>query len=171
LGFVVSLKRWMLLAALATVASLGCASAVAAKTAHRVKPLTGTFVGTTSQKFSFRFKLEKHTATNHCGVSASTYCFIVLKYPDLNEPCAGGAPITGIYAMGDALLPASGIYHYHQPLQGPQDPLEDEWVNARATGITGHFREMSETDPGTGTLVKCDTGVVKWTSHRVSKHF
>ncbi len=139
--------------------------------AAKVQPLTGTFVGKTSQKFSFRFKLEKHNSTDDCGTAGDTYCFIVLKYPDLKEPCVGGGAITGIYGMTNGILPSSGIYHYHQPLDGAQQPEEDEWVYARAHSISGHFREVSETDLGTGTLVRCDTGVVTWTSQRISKHY
>ena len=68
------------LALLTTVLLFALAVAAAAKP-RAAKFKTGTYSAKTSQGSNFKFKIEAHTAADHCGTSASSHCFIAISYP------------------------------------------------------------------------------------------
>jgi hypothetical protein len=137
-------------------------SAAAAAKSPSAKFKTGTYAAKTSQGEKFKFKLEAHTASDHCGTAARAHCFIAITYPTISEPCTTGSPGGGEFSVPNGFVSSKGAFHYHQALQGPQQPLIDFTAHASGSKVTGTLREKDDNGPGD----TCDTGTVKWTAHR-----
>src|ERR1700749_296713 len=87
----------------ALVLALALAVAAAAKPAP-VKFKTGTYAAKTSQGGHFRFKIEGHTAADHCGSVASPPCFIAISYPTITEPCPTGPAGGGMFSVPNGFV-------------------------------------------------------------------
>jgi hypothetical protein len=136
-----------------------------ASAATRVKYDVGEYAATTTQGGHFTFKIEAHTASDHCGTSASSHCFIAITYPTFSEPCPGGQPLSGSFSVPNGFVSLAGNFSYHQALNGSQEPLIKFQAHAAGAKVTGTFREEDETDTGT-TTTTCDTGTVHWSARR-----
>jgi hypothetical protein len=124
---------------------------------------TGTYSAKTSKGSRFKFKIEGHTATDHCGTSASAHCFIAITDPTITEPCTMGSSGGGIFSVPNGFVNGKGNFSYHQPLSGPQQPLIAFTAHASGSKVTGTLREKDDNGPGD----TCDSGTVRWTAHRV----
>jgi hypothetical protein len=151
------------LAILTAVLGLVLALAVAAAAKPvSVKFKTGTYLAKTSQGGHFKFKIEGHTAADHCGTAASAHCFIAISYPTFTEPCTTGPSGGGMFSVPNGFVNAKGNFSYHQSLSGPQQPLIAFTAHASGSTVTGTLREKDDT----GTGATCDSGTVRWTAHR-----
>jgi hypothetical protein len=157
-------RRSFALVAASLVALSGGGVAGAAGT--HVKYDVGEYSATTSQGGSFKFKIEVHSAADHCGTSVSSHCFIALSYPTFTEPCPGGQPIGGSFSVPNGFVSAAGNFSYHQPLNGASEPLIQFQAHAVGARVTGTFREEDQSVGGSTTTL-CDTGIVHWTARRV----
>jgi hypothetical protein len=124
---------------------------------------TGTYSAKTSQGADFKFKIEAHTATDHCGSSASAHCFIAISYPTITEPCTTGPSGGGTFDVPNGFVNGKGDFSYHQSLSGSQQPLIAFTAHASDSKATGTLREKDDNGPGD----TCDTGSIRWTAHRV----
>ncbi len=130
--------------------------------ARSVSYKTGTYKATTSQGQTFKFKVQAHTASNHCGTSSAQHCFIAVTYPHASQSCGGG-PLTdaGVYPIPNGFLSAAGRFAYRQ-----KDPDESFVATLKGAKATGSFRTSAVSDLGNGP-VTCDTGTVTWKATRV----
>jgi hypothetical protein len=150
------------LAIVTTVLLLAAAAAAVAKLAP-VKFKTGAYSAKTSQGGHFKFKIEGHTAADHCGSSASAHCFIAISYPTITEPCTTGPSGGGTFDVPNGFVNGKGSFSYHQSLSGTQQPLIAFTAHASGSKVTGTLREKDDDGPGD----TCDTGTIHWTAHRV----
>jgi hypothetical protein len=148
--------------ALLTMVLLFVLVVAAAAKPTAVKFKTGTYSAKTSQGSRFKFKIEAHTAADHCGTSASSHCFIAISYPTITEPCTTGPSGGGSFSVPNGFVNAKGDFSYHQPLQGTQQPLIAFTAHASGSKVTGTLREKDDDGPGD----TCDTGTLHWTAHR-----
>jgi hypothetical protein len=124
---------------------------------------TGSYSAKTAQGAHFKFKIEGHTAADHCGSSASNHCFIAISYPTISEPCTTGPSGGGTFDVPNGFINGKGNFSYHQSLSGSQQPLIAFTAHASGSKVTGTLREKDDNGPG----ATCDTGTVRWTAHRV----
>jgi hypothetical protein len=126
----------------------------------------GTWTAKTSQAgAAFRFKVEAHSASNHCGTAATTRCFIDLSTPPFTQPCkSGGEPIKGPFPIPNATF-ASNTVSYVQAADGynPLVLFKGRFVGNKATGTM----RVSELVDNAGTTETCDSGTVHWTARLV----
>ena len=96
----------------------------------------------------FKFKVQAHSATNHCGTSASAHCFIAVTYPTIKQPCTNGQSGGGLFAEPNGFISGAGKFSYSQKLSGPQQPLLSFTAKLSGSKVTGTLREKDLYDPG-----------------------
>jgi hypothetical protein len=151
------------IAAASLLIGLGALSVAGAAT--HAKFDVGVYSATTTQGGHFKFKIEAHTAGDHCGVSANSHCFIAITYPTYSEPCQSGTPLSGSFSVPNGFVSVAGNFSYHQALNGSQEPLIQFQAHAVGAVVTGTLREEDDISTGS-TMTTCDTGTVHWTARR-----
>ncbi len=133
----------------------------------KAKFKTGTYVAKLAKVGGgFKFKVQAHSATNHCGTSASAHCFIAVTYPTIKQPCTNGQSGGGLFAVPNGFISGAGKFSYSQKLSGPQQPLLSFTAKLSGSKVTGTLREKDLYDPGTGIYIPCDSGTIHWTAKR-----
>jgi hypothetical protein len=123
----------------------------------------GVYSAKTAQGSTFKFKVQAHSPTNHCGTRSTQHCFIAISYPSFNWSCGGAAATNaGAFPVANGFINAAGRFSYSQPLQGDSQPLLKFTATISGSKATGTLREKELTDDGSGSTVTCDSGTVKW---------
>jgi hypothetical protein len=164
------------------VGAIGLLTQISGAVASAAAPIkTGTYVGTTSQKQPFKFKIQKtscytaagskgggqgHPKAGYCYVPV-TYGSLQTNYPALNETCADGSTVTVPgYSSGFELLLSGGHLTYMRQGfdTGDPDPTAStstftlKVTRSKATGT------ITQTDPSAAG--SCASGTVTFIAHR-----
>jgi hypothetical protein len=161
--FPTSFRSWA--SVLALMGALLAANASEAAAGSHKSFKAGVYSAKTAQGSTFKFKVQAHSPTNHCGTRSAQHCFIAISYPTLNWSCGGAAATNaGSFSVPNGFISAAGKFSYFQPLHGSSEPLLKFTATFAGSKATGTLREKELTDDGSGSTVTCDSGTVKWSA-------